>query len=151
LLSLPAVLFAYQPVEVSVGGSISGMVKFSGESSPRSMYATYGDKNCPAGVPQEQIFVKQENRGIKNVLITLEISQGKPLRRINAQLAMQGCKFVPHIQWLPKDTSLRLVNEDAAVHNAHALRGVATAFNADVPANSRTFRRPLVDTGLYKI
>src|SRR5258706_14709042 len=70
---------AYEAIEVRNGGTIRGLVKYPKESPPRSMFATRGDPQCPAGIPQDQLIVKQENRGIKNVLVYLHISQGKPL------------------------------------------------------------------------
>jgi hypothetical protein len=141
----------YHPIEVQHGGSIRGLVKFATESPPRAMFANHDEPNCPGGIPQEHLFVNQENRGIKNVLIVLEIHQGKPLKLTKTQLDNKGCRFVPRIQWAPKDTSLILINSDPALHNVHALRQDDTAFSVDLPPQGPPIRRPLVDTGLYKI
>ena len=147
-----AILFAdYRPIEVKHGGTIRGLVKYPTESPPRAMFGTRGDANCPAGIPQEQLFVKQENRGIKNVLIVLDIQEGKPLQPMTVKLDNKGCRFVPRIQWAPKDTSLIVTNSDPATHNVRALRNGVATFSVTLDPKSPPARRPLVDTGLYKI
>ncbi len=140
----------YHPIEVKRGGTIRGLVKYPTESPPRAMFATRGDPQCPAGVPQDQLIVKQENRGIKNVLIILQISEGKPLPATGSHLTIQGCRFVPRIQWAPKGASVALTNSDPTLHNVHALRDDNTAFSINMPPG-QTVRRALLEQGLYKI
>src|SRR5262249_51841721 len=141
----------YQAIEVKHGGTIHGLVKFPAESPPRSMFGTRGDANCPAGIPQEHLIVKQENRGIKNALVVLDIHEGKPLLPANAQLDNKGCRFVPRMQWIPRGTSLKVINSDPAVHNVTALRNNVAQFSVTLQPKEPPARRPLFEPGLYKI
>lgn len=147
-----AVAFAYEVVEVKQGGTLRGLVKFPGETAPRAMFGTRGDPLCPAGVAQEHLLVKQENRGIKNALVVLEIQKGKAFTPFQATLDNKGCRFAPRMQWMRKSANLQLTNSDPTVHNVHALRNNVTTFSVDVaPKGGPSARRPLVDVGLYKM
>src|SRR4051794_8640071 len=100
----------YHPIEVKAGGTLRGLVKYPSETSARAMFATHGDPLCPTGIPQENLIVKQENRGIKNALVILEVNQGKPLTPMKARLETKECRFMPRLQWTAKGTSIQVVN-----------------------------------------
>jgi hypothetical protein len=152
LLALTSIVHGdYHPIEVLHGGTIRGLVKYPTETRPRAMFGTRGDANCPAGIPQEQLIVKQESRGIKNVLIVLDIKEGKPLKPMSAHLDNKNCRFIPRIQWAPKDTSLVVTNSDPTVHNVRALRHDVATFSVTIDPKGPPAQRPLVETGLYKI
>jgi hypothetical protein len=148
---LSVTLADYHPIEVKAGGTVRGLVKYPSETRARAMFATYGDPLCPTGIPQENLIVKQENRGIKNALVVLEVNQGKPLKPVKAQLETKDCRFMPRIQWATKGTSLLVVNGDHTTHKVRALREGVSVFSLDLQANGPPVRRPLVQTGLYKI
>src|SRR6185295_1098337 len=141
----------YHSTEVKHGGTIRGLVKFATETPPRAMFGTRGDDQCPAGIPQEQLLVKQENRGIQNVLIVLDIHEGKPLPAVKAHIDSQGCRFVPRIQWVAKGSSVMVTAHDPAVHSIRALRQNVAKFSVTLQPKDPPARRPLVETGLYKI
>jgi hypothetical protein len=151
LLASGSVFSEYRVIPVENGGTIHGMVKFATETPPRFMYTNRQEMNCPHGIPQQNLFVKQENRGIKNVLLVLEIRQGKAAPLMRPDLINQGCVFSPRIQWVSKDSSLSIKNNDPAEHNVHAFLDNVTVFNVNIPSGASPVRRPLLTTGLYKI
>ena len=152
LLIITGVLHAdYHVIEVKHGGTLRGLVKYPDETAPRAMFGTRGDVNCPAGIPLEHLLVKQENRGIQNVLIVLSVREGKALPQITPRLDNKGCRFVPRMQWALKDSSLIVTNSDPTIHNVDALRGGVAAFSLTMDPKSPPARRPLVETGLYKL
>src|SRR5437016_4847694 len=53
-------------------GRIAGFVKFPGETPPRNMFANASDHDCPHGIPQTHLLVKQETRGLQNALVVLD-------------------------------------------------------------------------------
>ena len=141
----------YRVVPVKDGGTIRGMVKFATETPPRFMYSNQNDDHCPRGIPQQNLIVNQESRGIENALIVLEIHAGKAAPRMNPQLDNKDCAFSPHIQWVSKDSSLLITNSDITEHNVHAYLQDVTAFNATLPRGTAPIHRPLVVNGMYKI
>ena len=133
-------------------GTVSGVVKFPGESPPRNMFANASDHNCPHGIAQTHLLVKQDSRGLRNAVVILEREDRRVMpTRLQAQLATEGCQLIPRIQWVPLGSSLALLNKDGARHHLHAYQGSATAFEVDLPARHPSRRRPLVVPGLYKI
>jgi hypothetical protein len=141
----------YKPVPVERGGTLRGIVQFSGETPARGMFATRGDSLCPAGIPQEHLIVKQENRGIKNVLVILDVPRGKSMSLTPGKLINKECRFEPRMQWVPRTAGLVLENSDTTLHKIHAYREETTAFRVDVPPGHSPVRRPLVTAGLYKV
>jgi len=141
----------YRVIPVTHGGTLKGMVKFATETPPRFMYTNRQEDHCPHGIPQQNLIVNQETRGIQNVLIVLDIPEGKAAPLMKPDLNNQGCVFVPHLQWASKDSTLLIKNSDPAVHNVHALRQDVTAFTVTIEPGAPPVRRPLVETGFYKI
>src|SRR4051812_45684682 len=87
----------YHPIDVHNGGALHGLVKFPTESPPRKMFGTRGDAQCPAGIPMDNLIVKQENRGIKNAFVILDIEEGKALTGGRFHLETKGCRLLPRI------------------------------------------------------
>src|SRR5262249_17505277 len=142
----------YHVIEVKEGGSITGKVVFSGETSPRAMFTNPKDPACPRGIPQEHLMVRQTDRAIKTALIILDIKEGKAVPLQKATLDSVKCLFVPRIQWVPKGASLTLKDSDGADHIIHDLIGENnTVFNVELAAQDKPVQRPMVQLGFNKI
>ena len=116
------------------------------------MFANASDADCPRGIGQNHLLVKQETLGLQNVLIVLGRRDRRVMpTRLQSELALSGCQMVPRIQWAPLGTSLILVSRDNARHHLHAYRGNNTVFEADISPDTPPARRPLVIPGLYRI
>src|SRR3977135_2867542 len=102
-------------------GTVTGFVKFPGETPPRNMFANASDHDCPHGIGQNHLLVKQETRGLENALVILVRQDRRVMpTRLQAELRTEGCRLLPRIQWVPLGTSLSLVNKDGATHRLHA-------------------------------
>jgi len=133
-------------------GAVSGFVKFPGETPPPSMYANESDHDCPHGIGQNHLIVKQETLGLKNVLVVLERTDRRVMpTRLSVELAMDGCRLLPRIFWVPLGTSLALTDKDGARHHLRALQKGNTLFEADLSPDTPSVRRPMVVPGLYQI
>jgi hypothetical protein len=132
--------------------TVSGFVKFPGETPLPFMFANASDHECPHGIPQDHLVVKQETLGLKNALVILEPRERRVMpTRIQSTLTSDGCRLFPRIQWVPLGTSVLFVNKDGAHHHYRALQRKSTVFEADLPGDSLPVRRPAVIPGLYKI
>ena len=150
--TLLVLLLSAYVAPIADAATVRGFVKFPGETPPRNMFANASDSDCPRGIAQNHLLVKQETRGLKNVLIILERADRRVMpTRLQAELSTVGCELLPRVQWLPLGTSLLLTNKDGARHHIHALQRGNTVFEADLSADSPPMRRPLIVPGLYKI
>jgi len=133
-------------------GTIAGFVKFPGETPARNMFANPSDHDCPHGIPQTHLLVRQDTLGLQNALVVLERHDRRVMpTRLAARLTTEGCQLLPRIQWLPLGTSLTLINKDGAAHHLQAILGDNTVFEVDLKPDAPPARRPLVVPGLYKI
>lgn len=139
------------------GGVIEGLVTFPGETPPRAIFANRKDPECPRGIAQNHLEVRQENRGLHNVLVLLEAEGSHPARSLQARLQARGCMLVPRVQWAPLGSSLQLANEDEADHRINVFLKDLSVFDVSLtqgqsglPAG-RPVRRPLVRKGFYRI
>ena len=133
-------------------GTLSGFVKFPGETPPRNMFANASDADCPRGIPQTHLLVKQETRGLKNAVIVLDREDRRVMPTLlQNQLSTVGCQLLPRIQWVLLGSSLALINKDGAHHHLRGLQRNSTVFEADLSPQTLSVRRPLVTPGLTKI
>lgn len=133
-------------------GVITGFVKFPGETPPSMMFANRDDHDCPHGIAQNHLLVKQETRSLQNALVVLERQDRRVMPTgVRAQLTTEGCTLVPRIQWIPLGTSLLLVNKDGASHRLRALQGSAAVFDVEMTPGEPPSRRPMVVPGLCKV
>src|SRR5690242_16369312 len=81
--------------------TVTGVVKFPGETPPRAMWVNPDDHDWPHGIAQNHLLVKQETLGLQNALVILERNDRRVMpTRIQAQLSVQGCTLWPRIQWV---------------------------------------------------
>lgn len=133
-------------------GGISGFVKFPGETPPRNMFANPSDHDCPHGIAQNHLLVKQETRGLANAIILLEREDTRVMpTRLAVTLTVKGCQLVPRVQWIPQGTSLLLTSKDPGPHHLRATRKGDTLFEVQLNPEKAMQRRPLVVAGLYKV
>ncbi len=133
-------------------GMVSGFVKFPGETPPRHMFANPADHDCPHGIPQNHLVVKQETRGLANALVVLDRKEKRIMPSLlKSELATVGCQLRPRMQWAALGTSLALFNKDGASHRLRAYRKDDVLFDVKLGPGGPPVRRPLVVAGLYKI
>ncbi len=128
----------YQTIDVSNGGSIVGEVKIIGAvPTPKRMKVDKDMSPC-ANKPKfsEDLLVSKKNKGIKNVVVSIaNISKGKKheLPATNPQLDQRGCVFSPHVQIIPTEVTLEILNNDGILHNVHTYCIKNPSFNKAQP------------------
>ncbi len=145
------VLANYRTEELVHTGTIEGFVRFPGETPPPAMFGNRDDPNCPHGIAQNHLLVKQLTLGLQNAVVILESDHGLPEKLSRAELTTVGCMLTPRVQWAPSGSSVFLKNGDGAQHQLHAFQRDVTEFEVPLLARGATARRPLVHVGFYKI
>lgn len=137
------------------GGAISGVVRFPGESPEREKIMITKDQQICGAFQYSEIFVvSEENRGLKNVVISLvNVKDGQTPAATTATIDQKGCRYVPHVQAVPVGTNLEILNSDGILHNIHAyyngLDPKNTVFNKAQPKFLKKITQTLEKAGMY--
>lgn len=130
----------YEDVEVKDGGTVAGVVKFSG--APPRLEPIRVNKNreiCGESKVSEALVVGPEN-GVRGSVVFIEgMSRGK---KPEGELLLDNhhCLFVPHVGAVMAGSRARVKNSDAVLHNTHGFHGAVagpgkqTVFNLALPS-----------------
>ncbi len=138
-------------------GSVSGVIKFD-ESYPKSKRIRVSKDNEVCGnIKRSPTFiVNRQNKGLKNVLVTIEgVTKGKtssPQAEITVEQI--GCEYSPHIQVaeLGEDgIKLTILNKDGILHNIHSYLGKETLFNVAQPKFKKRLSKTFTEPGVVKL
>jgi hypothetical protein len=124
LLSEPTVN-AYQEEVVARGGSISGVMKFSGiVPSPKSHKVTMGsnpefcqtiaDKNGVIAISEVRVSSKQRLADV--VVFLQEVERGKSVPKEGPVVTVDRCQFAPRVIGVMDKQTLRMAMRDPIVH-----------------------------------
>jgi len=135
--------YAYTEVEVANGSSIIGVVTFEGDVPKVSRFKVDKDtESCRQGeeVPSEALIISKDNKGIKNVIVSIEnIEKGKKFEHHNSNpvLDQKQCVFIPHVLAAPAGATVDILNSDDIMHNVHSYAIRNEAFNEGVTGGGR--------------
>jgi plastocyanin len=153
VLAAPAAQAAYQAVDVVDGGSLSGVVRFTG-TPPRlaPLVVTRDREICGEQQPSEALVVGPDG-GVRGSVVFVEgVARGK---KVAGELVLdtRGCRFVSHVSALAVGERARVKNSDAVVHNTRGLAGTASVFNVALPQKDQTIdiTRRLTRPGVVRV
>jgi hypothetical protein len=147
---------AYQVVQLTETGTISGTVKWSG---PLPRIAAFPiDKDPQICDPDsrktrdlERLIVGPQN-GVANTVVFLkDISRGKAMDipEPRRSLDQKQCRYEPHILLVPENGPLQLKSSDAVLHTVH-MDGAAS-YNLPFPFIDRPVTRTMPAAGLVNV
>ncbi|MFZ0796277.1 MAG: carboxypeptidase-like regulatory domain-containing protein [Terriglobales bacterium] len=159
LFAATAVLSAqsnYKVVSVSNGGTISGMVKWSGPMPhgldfPITKDPQICDPESKRTADLERLIVGSQG-GVANTIVYLKnIYSGKAmdLPEQRRHLDQKHCRYVPHILLVPQGATLQMQSSDATLHTIH-MEGAAT-FNLPFPFTNQITSRTMSTPGLVHL
>ena len=110
----------YQVIDVTNGGTITGVATWKGEVPDLPPIELVTDTNvCGEEVPAQALLVNPTNKGVRSVLVYLErVEKGKaPADKY--WLHMVGCQFKEHLLPFVRSQVMAMVNADPLFHNPH--------------------------------
>jgi hypothetical protein len=124
---------AYEVIAVTDGGTLTGVVRFSGP--PPKLEPLPVNKNrevCGEQKPSEALVLGPD-RGVRGSAVLIEgVAKGKkPTGEV--LLDNHRCLFVAHVTALPAGERARVKNSDGILHNTHGFMGRPTVFNLALP------------------
>ena len=146
----------YKVIAVSDGGTISGMVKWSG-AVPRALDfpvtkdAQICDPDSKKTTDLERLIIGPQG-GVANTVVYLKnITSGKAmdLPEPRRHLDQKRCRYIPHILLVPEGKELSMMSSDATLHTIH-MDGAAT-YNLPFPFPDRVSSRAMPTPGLVNL
>lgn len=147
-----SVLYGYEEIVVSNGGTIRGSVKVAGKLPPLPPLQISKYKDVCKDVPNETLIVGP-NQGLRYAVVTLEgITKGKAVERESLhELDNVKCRFSPHVQAASVGQFVVFKNSDPILHTAHSFfPDGQPQFNIGLYPG-RVSRKPLITPGVVKI
>ena len=146
----------YQTIKVTDGGTITGVVKWSGPQ-PRNLTFPITkdpeicDPDSHKHVDLERLIIGSEG-GVANTVVFLSnISKGKAMELPEPRrfLDQKHCHYEPHILLVPENENLRMKSSDATLHTIH-MEGAAT-YNLPFPFPNKVISRSMGNPGLVTL
>lgn len=152
-LTFPSNLLAYDVIPVHLGGELIGTIKFKGEppANPSNQVVNNPDF-CGSSVQEETFLVNPENRGLENVVISIEdIQHGKKPLFSSVVIENRHCHFVPHVQGAMVGDSYEIRNSDPVLHNTHLHLEGSTLMNIAMPPGGKNVKKSILQAGIINV
>jgi len=141
------VAHAYEVIDVSDGGIISGKITAGGSipANPQLEISKDPDQ-CGSSIASDYVLV-DSNGGLKNAVVMLEgVAAGKDYEE-KAVVTFDNvdCMFSPHVAVAVKGQMLGVNNSDPILHNTHLYQGNnnRTLYNIALPLQDKLVKKPL--------
>src|SRR5258708_510815 len=124
---------AYEEITVKDGGTLSGVVRFTGTAPKLEPIAVNKNRDvCGDQKPSEALVVGAD-RGVRGSVVLLEdVAKGKK-GAADVTIDNHKCLFVHHVTATGPVDRVRVKNSDPVLHNTHGRLGKATVFNLALP------------------
>lgn len=122
----------------STAGSVQGAVKHANGDDPDKAIRMSADPVCN-GLHSEPVYTETlvaEGGNLGNVFVYVKSGlEGYdfPAPAEPAELAQQGCVYLPHVSGIMVGQGLKIINKDPTLHNIHAKPSANPEFNAAQP------------------
>jgi plastocyanin len=143
----------YQVIAITDKGSIKGTVKWSGDIPKLpDLPVTKDNDTCGTQKTNPRLVIDAGSKGVANAVISLEnITQGADLVPKDGVVDQKACDYIPHVQIVPKGSSIKALNSDPILHNVHTYLGEESVFNLAMPMQGIGFDKPLKKAGVMSI
>lgn len=159
-LALPCAASAYEAVDASGGGTITGSVTLQG-APPRVKKAAF-PKNlhkadrafCNGKRPLTAVYYAVNGGKLANVAVWLhKVKKGKARAKALGKLANKDCRFAPLVQTMDVGAKLLVTNDDPINHTTHPVytKLKITAFNIAMPRKGQRAKKKIRRAGLMRV
>jgi plastocyanin len=140
-------------VDPATAATLTGKVLFEGDVPKNAAIKMAADPACEAANPNGATFETYEvdNGGLENVFVYVKSGLDTYFFEVPTDpvtLAQDGCAYKPHVLGIRVGQPLLIVNDDATVHNVHAIPEKNEEFNLSQALqgmkSTRTFTTPEV-------
>ncbi len=141
----------YRVIDVSEAGSISGTISVTGAIPARPTREVNRDQEVCGDDDRAALdLLVNDGSGLRNAVVLLEgVMEGKPIESPEGgwQIEQSDCDYFPHVQVIPTNTEVRIVNSDPILHNIHSYLGDETEFNIAQPVRDQVNTHVFTEAG----
>jgi plastocyanin len=142
--------YKYTPTKVTGGGTITGVVTYSGDVPKLKPIEVNRDPDVCGKTPKyDESLVVGAGNTLKYALVyLLDISKGMDFPTDKTyEIDQHGCQFIPHVQVVPLGQKLTMLNSDGILHNIHLHgKGKGNEMNIAQPKFRKQLPIPLGET-----
>jgi carboxypeptidase family protein len=123
---------------VADAATLSGTVKLEGAAPKPAAIQMSADPYCQSqhpngqGAEDEEVVVGAGGE-LANVLVYVKNAPAGATPTTPATLDQKGCRYYPHVQAVMVNQPLQIKNDDATLHNVHAMPETNSQFNEGQP------------------
>lgn len=143
----------YEVIAVTDKGAIKGTVKWSGDLPATPELPVNKDNDaCGKSRPNPRLVVDSASKGVSNTVVYLEnITKGADLTPKDGVIDQKACEYIPHVQIVPRGSSIKALNSDPILHNVHSYLGEDSVFNIAMPIQGQETKKPLKKSGIVSL
>jgi plastocyanin len=130
------------------GGTIKGVVKFSGRQAKRKRHRVDADAYCAHAHADKPLlkekFVFGKDETLQNVFVYVSKGlEGKKFDPPTEKLTIdqKGCQYVPHVAGVVVDQTVEILNSDDTAHNVKLLSKKNGKQNNAMPAKGMVLKK----------
>jgi hypothetical protein len=146
-------VLAYTEVPVPNGGTLTGVVRFTGKPVLPSAPSTNKDgEGCADRTPTESLRLGPERSVAGGVILVHGVTRGKK-SQLDVVLESRQCTFTPPVIATMAGARARVRNADPLVHSARGVQGKTTIFHVAIPGKEQEvdITRRLTKPGVIRI
>lgn len=137
----------YVEGEVANGGTIQGIVTYSGAVKMRTVLPTKDKEVCGKTRKVPSVVVGEGGAVQDSVVFLKDVATGKSWPKMERPVINNiNCIFEPHVQ-VARRGKVDILNTDPVLHNTHGYYGKATAFNVALPFKDAKVTKTLKRVG----
>ncbi len=144
---------AYTEALVPDGGTLTGVVRFTGKPIPPAPVSLNIDREvCPDRQPSEALRLGPDRSVAGGVILLHGVTRGKK-GELDVVLESRQCAFMPHVTATMAGARARVRNADAILHRARGVQGRTTVFHVAIPGKEQEvdITRRLTKPGVVRI
>ena len=151
LFCLASTAFGYEAIPFENGGSIEGVVEYSGASVPKDPMVMLSSetKYCGESLPARKYLIK--NKKIENVIVYIsDIKSGKAIPSEPVTVTNLKCEFLPHIAVGFKGKKIIMRTDDPFLHtfDVHAFLNQKELYHFALHEKGSSVTKTLLKAGL---
>lgn len=145
---------AYEAIPFKNGGTIEGVVKYTGANVPTDpvLTVTTDTEYCGKTLPANKYLIKDRN--IKNVIVYIEgVKAGKAIPHESAAVTSLKCEFSPRVSVGFKGNKFIMKNEDPVFHtfDVHVSQGGKELYHFAIPEKGSSVTKTLSKEGILSV
>ncbi len=148
----------YEVARPARSGTLTGTITLEGTApAPKKFLINKNKEVCGTGW-KEVPAIARSGKGIDEVVVYLQdVARGKDWpAKTEYVLENAKCEFHPHVQAMPVDRELIVVNSDAVIHNTHAYhsgseKGGITVINVALPTEGMKVPKKMTRVGIHRV